>query len=150
MASILYTFRVEQQHDKLTDRGKAQSYDGGMDYKTESGRRLKHRREELKLTLDALSKRTRGVLSLSRISNYEQGIRYMDPQAAIILARCLGVSAAWLMCVDDESTMSEDERQLLQRYRTTDQRGRLTIKSVAEAQNPNPSRYAPENLAEAG
>lgn len=34
--------------------------------------------------------------------------------------------------------------------RSTDQRGRLTIQSVAEAQAPKKSQFAPENIAEAG
>lgn len=71
MVPILYTFRVEQQHDKLTDPCEHQAYDGGMDYKAESGRRLRRRRKELELTLDDLSNHTGGVLRASRISNFD-------------------------------------------------------------------------------
>lgn len=111
-----------------------------MDYKAESGRRLRRAREDAGLTLRELSERTRH-LSISRISNYEQGLRYMDPEAAIDLGRALGVRPAWLMCVDNDDALSGEERALLIRYQLTDDRGKQAIKAIAESQ---PIVYRPD------
>lgn len=58
----------------------------------------------------------------------------MGPEAAVSLGHALGVSPAYLMCVDDISFLESDERELLERYRQTDDRGRRTILAVASVQ----------------
>lgn len=103
-----------------------------MDYKKESGRRLKTAREALGWTLETLSKHTEGM-TVSRISNYEQGLRFMDPSTAKKLAKALNTSAAYLLCVDDHNE-SDEESKLIEKYRATDQRGKETILQVADAQ----------------
>jgi transcriptional regulator with XRE-family HTH domain len=73
------------------------------------------------------------MLSKSRISNYEQGIRRLSVEAAKVLAEALGnVSPAYLLCVDDGETKSPDEMQLLQRYRAADADGKAEIMGLAE------------------
>lgn len=95
-----------------------------MDYKKETGRRIRRAREGLDWTLADLSKHTDGVLSGSRISNYEQGLRLPGPQEARILGRALGISPASLMCLEDEETMSQEEADLLRSWRALPERDR--------------------------
>lgn len=98
------------------------------------GARLRQAREEKDLTLQELADKTRGKLSASRLGNYEQGTRLLKPPIAILLAPLLQKSAAWLLCVDEESTLTQDERTLLDIYRSTDERGKANIRSIAELQ----------------
>ena len=86
------------------------------------------------LSLADLASRTR-TLSKSRISNYEQGIRRMGIEEALELSVALGtVSAIYLLCLDDDGPFSAPERQLIEHYRTADERGRDTILRIAEDQ----------------
>lgn len=96
-----------------------------MDYKKEAGRRLKKARIDKKLTLGELSKRTGGVLSTSRLGNYEQGTRMIGIEEALALRVPLGVKAAHLLCVDtDEGDMTAQEENLLKNFRTLPERDR--------------------------
>lgn len=140
MGAIIYTKRVNNQlvfshavHDKLNDNRDAGKQDEVMDYKAESGRRLKLAREAKGLTLQQLAARVKGI-GASRISNYEQGLRLMRQPEAVKLASELMVSAAYLMCVDEASTISAPKRWLLDRYDAADARGKRMIELVAEAQ----------------
>ena len=83
------------------------------------GRRLAQLRNEKKLTLEELAKATDDLLSKSRLSNYEQGTRRLAIEDAVILARELGSSAAYLLCLDDDkSDLSKDERTLISNLRS--------------------------------
>ena len=74
-----------------------------------------------------LSSRTNS-LSKSRISNYEQGIRRMGLEEAHELSVALGtVTPTYLLCLDDKDPLSPQERQLVDYFRQTDDRGRETI-----------------------
>ena len=96
-----------------------------MDYKKEAGRRLKTARIDKKLTLQELSKRTGGVLSTSRLGNYEQGTRMLGVEEALALRFPLGVSAAHLLCVDvEEGDMTQQEVELLKNYRALPEKDR--------------------------
>lgn len=93
-----------------------------MDYKKVSGKRLRDAREAKKLTLDQLSVEIRGILSPSRLSNYEQGIRAMGPAEALAVARKLGVEPSFLLCVEpeqkpEEGDMTPQETELLRNFR---------------------------------
>lgn len=92
-----------------------------MNFKKESGKRIRAARANLDggrgITLDELSKRTNGVLSASRISNYEQGLRLPKPQDALILGQALGVAASHLMCLEGEEEMLPEESDLLRNWR---------------------------------
>jgi len=98
------------------------------------GQRLRAARHAQGLSLMQLSERTAGNLSKSRISNYEQGIRRMGLEEAQALSAALGtVSAAYLLCLDDEGFLSEQEQTLLTQFRRADSRRRKAIlKNVAE------------------
>jgi len=99
------------------------------------GQRLRAARHAQELSLMQLSERTAGSLSKSRISNYEQGIRRMGLEEARALSKALGtVSAAYLLCLDDEGFLNEQEATLLAHFRQADARRRKAIfKSVTES-----------------
>lgn len=75
---------------------------------TEAGRRIRAARVALKLSLAALAERSGGVLTGSRIGNYEQGAREVDIFAARLLAKALDVHPAYLM-----GLLSEEEHRFL-------------------------------------
>jgi transcriptional regulator with XRE-family HTH domain len=96
-----------------------------MNYKKESGRRLREAREDSGLTLGELSKRLGGVMSPSRISNYEQGIRMLGVREAIAIAPILGVEPSFLLCVDiGDGEMTTQERDLMRNFRALPERDR--------------------------
>jgi len=98
------------------------------------GQRLRTARTAQKLSLAGLSARTK-TLSKSRISNYEQGIRRMGIEEALELAEALdGLTPTYLLCLDDTSPLTPDEWELVNRFRSTDERGREIIRHVAAAQ----------------
>ncbi len=140
MADSLYTKRVFLQlvysrplHDKLNDNGDRSLQDELMDFKAESGRRLKQARDAKGLKLRELAAMVNGV-SESRISNYEQGTRLMRQPEAVKLAEALGVSAAYLMCVDETLILPAKVKRLVELYEQSDLRGKRTIEQAAEAQ----------------
>ena len=99
------------------------------------GLRLRDERHRQKISLSQLAALTDDILSKSRISNYEQGIRRMGIEEAVILGRALGgVSPAYLLCLEDSDPLPRDELNLLALYRASDQRGRSMIASVAESE----------------
>lgn len=108
-------------------------YDCYVSLKEEIGRRIRDARNRKGWSQEELARET-GWLKKSRIGNYEQGTRTPGPEEARALANPLGVSAAWILCVDDDSTLPADERALLEKYRASDERGKRTIQGVAESQ----------------
>ena len=89
-----------------------------MNYKRESGRRLKAAREAASLTLAALSQRLKGLYSASRLGNYEQGTRMLGVEEALALAPILGVQPSHLLCVDvEEGDLTQQEQDLLRNFR---------------------------------
>lgn len=103
-----------------------------MDIRTQIGRRIKSARGER--TLNEIAKLTKN-LTVSRISNYEQGLRAPGPEEAKELATALGnITAAEILCVDDESVLSADEKKLLFNYRAADSRGKKIIIGISELQ----------------
>ena len=61
------------------------------------GARLRKARHDACLSLGGVSERTGGLLSRSRISNYEQGLRRIGLEEAELIAGVLGVSAGYLL-----------------------------------------------------
>ena len=99
------------------------------------GLRLRSARKAQKLSLQALSTMTGCVLSKSRISNYEQGLRRLGIEEAWLFSTALGtVSATYLLRLDDEGFLNERERELLRCFQETDDRGRDAILALAESQ----------------
>ena len=98
----------------------------------EIGERLRGARKGAGLSLSQLAERTDSRLSKSRISNYEQGLRRMGVEEARELAAALGtVSPGYLLGLDDPWNLQADEIEILNRYRTTDDRGRAFLRDVA-------------------
>jgi transcriptional regulator with XRE-family HTH domain len=120
------------------------SHPAEMDLTKKIGQRLRAARQSRGLSLSELSNLT-GVLSKSRISNYEQGIRRMGLEEARQLATALvSVTPTYLLCLEDTDPLSNEERVLVERYRQADSRGRETILKVAEAQSGYSSPDSPE------
>jgi transcriptional regulator with XRE-family HTH domain len=94
-----------------------------MNYKNEIGRRIRLMRKQHQLSLEALAKATDGKLSKSRISNYEQGLRMPGPQEANVLAKVLGVDAAWLMCL--QSVFTAQAIELMRNWQALPENDRM-------------------------
>jgi len=96
------------------------------------GNRLREARHDQQLSLSELAERT-GCYSKSRISNYEQGLRRMGLEESMVLAAALGtVSPTWLLCLDDNPALDQDEAALIARYRATDDDSRLRLRELAQ------------------
>lgn len=96
-----------------------------MNYKKESGKRLRAAREAKGLTLQELSKRLGGLLSPSRLSNYEQGTRMLGVPESLALHTVLGVQPSHLLCVNvGDEDMTPQEIELLRNYRALPERDR--------------------------
>ena len=101
----------------------------------EIGQRLRDARKSKGLSLRGLSELTGCAVSVSRLNNYERGIRRLSIEAARALANALGTcTPAYLLCVDDPLTLNADEIALLQKYRETDAQGRALVLKRAEAE----------------
>lgn len=102
--------------------------------------RLRAARNAQNLSLAQLSERTAGALSKSRIGNYEQGIRRMGIEQAIILAKALGtVSPAYLLGLDDQELgLSPEEQRLIAAFRATDDAGRARLLELSQAASHPP------------
>jgi transcriptional regulator with XRE-family HTH domain len=99
------------------------------------GERLRAARRARKLSLAQLSMLTGDLLSKSRISNYEQGLRRMSTEVAQILADALEiVSAVNLLCLDEDhpNGLTADELELLWKYRQLDDDWRRRVLAVAD------------------
>jgi transcriptional regulator with XRE-family HTH domain len=96
-----------------------------MNFKVESGRRLQAARQNKRLSLAKLSQLLDGLLSPSRISNYEQGTRGFTIKEAKALGRVLGVDPAYLLCADTEDEdMTPQERDLMRNFRALPEKDR--------------------------
>jgi transcriptional regulator with XRE-family HTH domain len=95
------------------------------DYKKEAGRRLREARRSKNLTLEELSARVGKLLSPSRLSNYEQGIRMIGVKEALALHSILGVQPSHLLCVDiEDGDMTQQETELLRNFRALPEKDR--------------------------
>jgi transcriptional regulator with XRE-family HTH domain len=105
-----------------------------MDFKKNVGGRIRRAREELGLRLVDLSQRTGGVLTIQRINAYENGDRMPKQAEAVILAKALGKTAAYLMALtDSETPMTATEERLLRNWRTLNERERMEVFRHIEA-----------------
>lgn len=122
-----------------------------VDYAKEIGRRIRSARDNLKLTLVDLSAATNGLLSTTRINNYERGKRTPGPGEAILLARALAVaSPAYLMCLEKGDSMFLQEAELIHSWRQLPENERnkyvRSIKALALAfkdippESPKPAK----------
>lgn len=106
-----------------------------MDYKKEVGRRIREARLKKGLTLAGLSRKTDDVLDLRRIGAYENGVRMLGQQEAVILGRALGLRPAYIMALEDSDTRpSALEEQMLKNWRSLTERDRMDFFRKIEAQ----------------
>lgn len=105
------------------------------------GSRLRAERQRRGWSLNDLSLRTTDLLSKSRISNYEQGIRRMGLEAAHQIAAALEtVSPAWLLLLDEDHPLSDDELRLVKGFRALDAEGqRRLLDLIPRPKAPPPS-----------
>lgn len=97
----------------ITPMNETASHTEKMDLTRKIGQRLRSARQAQGLSLSELSTLT-GVLSKSRISNYEQGIRRMGIEEAQQLAVALvSVTPTYLLGLDDTDPLSNEERVLV-------------------------------------
>jgi len=104
-----------------------------MSTKEEAGRRIKKAREDKGLTLEDVEKQV-SELSISRVSNWEQGRNMIGVDEAKKLGPVLGVSPAYLLTVVDEPNDTR-EKTLLGYFRISDERGRTQILRTAELES---------------
>ncbi len=107
------------------------------------GERLRAARHARRLSLSELSALTGNLLSKSRISNYEQGLRRMSIEAARTLAEALEiVSPAYLLGLEQDrsETLAPDELALLWKFRRLDEDWRSRVLAVAECMPRGASR----------
>lgn len=90
-------------HDSLNDRTGWGLYAPRMDTKKEAGRRIKQAREARGYTLKAVCDQLPG-LTVSRLSNWETGLRMIGVDEAKKLAPVLGLSAADILTVEPSAT----------------------------------------------
>lgn len=74
------------------------------------------------------------VYSVSRLHGYEAGYRGMTPDVADDIGRFLGVSAAYLLCVDTDEhgikTDDDEARLLLQRWKYASPEVRAIVRDI--------------------
>lgn len=124
-------------HKKSSDAPQRHSYPSGMDddtLKIECGKRLAAARAACKLTQAELCSGVPG-LEVSRLSNYETGIRQLPIEIAKKIAPVLGVSAGYLLTLEDKEEDAERIKALVALYKSSDQRGQATILRVAQQES---------------
>jgi len=105
-----------------------------MSVSMEIGSRIRSAREAKGWSQETLARHLSGIKK-SRLGNWEQGTRRPGVEEAQQLSRALEVSVAFLLCVDEESSLSTDEKTLIAKYRMADNRGKGTIQGVADSQS---------------
>lgn len=97
-----------------------------MDYKKEIGRRIRAAREEKGWKLRELAEATEGVVSVSRLNNYEHGTRMPGPSEAVRLGRALDKRPAYILGVDDvQIAITPLEESLVRNWRTLSEKKRM-------------------------
>lgn len=104
-----------------------------MDTKVESGRRIKECRALAKLKQREVCCLVPG-LTITRLSNWEKGLRMLSVDEAKRLAPVLKTTAAYLLTIDDDPG---DPRlqALVATYRKLDDRGKQNVQRVAESES---------------
>lgn len=75
-------------------------------------------------------------IALGTLRRWEQGVNEPDLESLVTISELYGVTVGQLVGADDGPvpSLDPDEQRLLDLYRSTDDRGRLAILSVAESQ----------------
>lgn len=94
-------------------------------------KRIKHRREELNMTQDALAKKV-GYKSRTSIHKIELGMTDLPQSKIMEIADALATTPEYLMGWTSETTkrVNDDEAQLVDGYRTLSDESKRLIKSM--------------------
>lgn len=103
-------------HELLRDPSTARQYACRMDkseteFWEEVGRRLKRARDDRGWTLEVAEERT--GIKRTTIGNYERAIRRPHASEVSRLGAAYERSPAWLLCLDEESTLQPRQRAIL-------------------------------------
>ena len=120
-------------HKSLTDAACNLNYCLLMNTKEKSGARIKDARNKKGVSLQKISELLDGVVSRSRLSNYEQGTRMIDVDMAKIVAPVLGTTPEYILTLTDEAP-DPGEVELLALFRSCDDRGRDATLGTARNQ----------------
>lgn len=83
-----------------------------MSIKEKIGARIKEARKEAGLTMQQLADKIIDMeFKVSRISNWESGLRMPGPNEIILVGNALGISPAYLMCLTDQKMIDASENQ---------------------------------------
>lgn len=129
----LCNFATGSLQQSLSDDVNLASYLYGMTTKEEAGRRIKAARLKKGLRLEDVCSQIPELI-VSRLSNWEQGRNMVGVDEAKKLAPILGVSASYLLTIEDEPGDTR-ERALIDLYRQSDVRGKDEILHIAERQS---------------
>lgn len=155
MGAGSYTFRVlnasTTKHVLRLPSRRTHAYPRPMDeqeHKKQTGERLRKARDSAGLfqhqAAAHIAKVTGDDCPPTRVANWEQGTRLINPIAVQILSKLYGVSPSWIYGFDD-ALRTPEESALVAIYRDTDERGKRAIRGVAEAQ-PTYVVLSPEKL----
>lgn len=118
-------------HHSLNANFPAKIYYLTMKTREEAGRRIRLAREKKELTLQEVCEKVPG-LTVSRLSNWEQGLRMISVEQAKRLGPVLGVSPEYILTLQDETGL--EESKLLELFRSADARGKRELFRYAESQ----------------
>lgn len=104
-----------------------------MNTKEEAGRRIRALRLGLDMRLEDVNKQVPEI-SVSRLSNWEQGLNMIGVDEAKKLAPILGTTAAYILTIDD-ALNDQREQALIDNFRHSDERGKTNISRLAESES---------------
>ena len=96
------------------------------EWKRRIGARLRALRKDKDWSLTDLERELKGVLSKSRLGNYEQGTRLPGLEESQLLANLYGVPSSFILCLDSDDMilLNKAEQQLIRDYRALPERDR--------------------------
>jgi len=101
------------------------------------GERLKYLRQQKYITQDELAveleKLGCSATTKSAISQYENNKRLPETKALVIISKYFNVSSDFLLCLDNLGESSEDELDLIIKYRTFNEKQKMVINACAKA-----------------
>lgn len=102
-----------------------------MKTREEAGRRIKSARDGLGMKLQEVCVKVPG-LTVSWLSNWEQGLRMISVEQAKRLGPVLNISQEYILTLQEEPGL--DELKLLELFRSADARGKRELFRYAESQ----------------
>lgn len=105
------------------------------EYKKMIGERIQKARKAKDWTLGQLHAQLGFHRTSSSLGNYEAGLRLPPPWEAQLLATALGVTASYLLCLDEESSvLSPEAKKLLRNWNALPENERFEVARKIEIQ----------------